>query len=290
MKLMNKKLYQYSIIILGFILIIVLIWFRFIRQRLPKDIPFHLTEYGCIILIYICCIYLFILMLLITEFKTKNDKLNLLMEYIYKPLKVLDESIKMHPQINYYYYKAIDYCITINSKIYYTYIYCSFNILPRVILVTVLSIDIFYFIKIAYLYKIILLGILPLLYKYMIYNFKYAKEQYILKLESITEKIMTDYNEDPNDTSWSFLDVRDFIDIQTASIFYHDHKYRSNPIPTTDYFKKVRHITEIEQKQAEHYRLSAIIIPISLHLEEFDLRHNYNNKIKYIKISLANRK
>lgn len=101
---------------------------------------------------------------------------------------------------------------------------------------------------------------------------------------------MTDYNEDPNDTSWSFLDVRDFIDIQTASIFYHDHKYRSNPIPTTDYFKKVRHITEIEQKQAEHYRLLAIIIPISLHLKEFDLRHNYNNKIKYIKISLANRK
>lgn len=58
MKLMNKKLYQYSIIILGFILIIVLIWFRFIRQRLPKDIPFHLTEYGCIILIYILDSYL----------------------------------------------------------------------------------------------------------------------------------------------------------------------------------------------------------------------------------------
>jgi len=136
------------------------------------------------------------------------------------------------------------------------------------------------------LYRVILIGALPLLYKYILYSLKYAKELYILKLESITDKIMTNYNRNPHDRSRSFLDVREFIDIQTDSIFYNEHKYTSNPIPTSSYLDLFCSDAKKEQMQAEHYRLLNIIVPISVHLEEFDLRHNFNSKIKYIKIGI----
>jgi hypothetical protein len=120
----------------------------------------------------------------------------------------------------------------------------------------------------------------------MIYSLKYAKELYILQLESITDKIMTDYKKHPDGTDWSFLDVRNFIDIQTDSIFYNDHKYIVNPIPTDNYFDQVRDIKNITDKQKKHYDLVNKIMPLSVSLEEFDLRNNFNRKIKYLKIGI----
>ena len=36
-------IYKYLLIICGFIFITYYLWFRFIRERLPRDIPFDLT-------------------------------------------------------------------------------------------------------------------------------------------------------------------------------------------------------------------------------------------------------
>ena len=55
---MLKKCNYYIFVISGFLLFIIFIYFSFIRERLPKDIPFNLTEYSFWILIYICFIYL----------------------------------------------------------------------------------------------------------------------------------------------------------------------------------------------------------------------------------------
>jgi hypothetical protein len=282
--MINKNLTKLLLTILGAILFLLYMWYRFIRKRLPKDIPFHLTEYGCVILFYICCIYIFIIIMLIVTFQTKNDTLSRIIDYIYKPLKVLDESIKENTRVTYYHEIFIE-ALSKNS-LSYSKIYYLFNIVPRLVLVMVLSLDTFYFHHLEYLYKIILIGLLIFLYKYFIYSLKYAKEYYILKLEKITNKIMTNYNKDPNDTDWSFLDVRDFIDIQTDSIFYNQHKYMTNPIPSGAYLALFALGTKAEQMQAEHHKLLNIIVPISVHLEEFDLRNNFNSKIKYIKIGI----
>ena len=282
---MNKKLYQSFLFILGLVMFIAFIWFRFIRERLPKDIPFHLTEYGCLILIYVCCLYLFIIIMLIVTFQIKNSKLNIIVEMIYKPLKVLDESFKENAFITHYHQKFIE--AFSKRSINYSKIYYLCNIIPRLPLLITLSVDTFYFHHLENIYKIILLGLVIFLYKYFIYSLKYAKEYFTLKLELITDKIMTNYKKNPNDYGSSFLDVRDFIDIQTDSIFYKDHRYKINPIPTTSYLALFQgKNVNIKQMQAEHYRLLDIIVPISVHLEEFDLRHNFNSKIKYIKIGI----
>jgi len=283
--IMNKSLTKLLLAIIGAVLFIAFIWFRFIRQRLPKNIPFHLTEYGCIILMYICCIYLFIITMLIVTFGTKNDTLSRLIDYIYKPLKVLDESFKEITLIAYYHEKSIE--ALSKKSLGYNKIYYLCNILPRLILITILSLDTFYFHHLENIYKIILIGLLIFLYKYFIYSLKYAKELYILKLESITNKIQTNYNRNPEDRSSSFLYAREFIDIQTDSIFYNKHKYTVHPIPNSSYLQLFRgKNAKVEAIQAEHYRLLNIIVPISVHLEEFDLRHNFNSKIKYMKIAI----
>lgn len=52
-----KIIYYYILLITGLCVISLLIWSRFIRERLPKDIPYsYLTEFRFWILVYICCI------------------------------------------------------------------------------------------------------------------------------------------------------------------------------------------------------------------------------------------
>lgn len=283
--MMNKSLTKLLLTIMGAVLLIAYIWYRFIRERLPKDIPFHLTEYRCVILIYICSLYLFVIVMLILEFRTKNDTLSLIIDYIYKPLRVLDESIKQISLIAYYHEKVIKILST--KTINYSKIYYLFNIIPRLILVTVLSLDTFYFDHLEYLYKFILLGLIPFLYKYFIHSLKYAKELFILQLEPIVDQIQTDYKDNLNDGDYSFLDLREFIKIQTDSIYYNNHKYYSSPIPTSSSLALFQNQeVTAAQMQAEHYRLLDIIVPISVHLEYFDGKHNYNNIIKNIKVAI----
>ena len=266
-------------------------WYRFIRQRLPKDIPFHLTEYGCILLIYICCIYLLVITLLITEFKTKNDTLGLIIDYIYKPLKVLDEAIKT--KLIYYHNKVIAFCVKSKYEAHRIYdegnhviIYYSLNIFPRLILVTVLFFDIFYFGKIVYLYKIILLGLLPLLYKYIIYSLKYAKEYYITQFELIVAKVMIP---DPENFGFSFHSLREFLDLEINSIVLNDNKPSGTALPNSSYLEQCiadRTIDKIKEIEDKFQQSLDFIGLISVHLEIFDLKHNYNNRIRCMKIGI----
>lgn len=39
----KKNIFNCLLILLGFFLVMYYIWFRFIRERLPRDIPFNLT-------------------------------------------------------------------------------------------------------------------------------------------------------------------------------------------------------------------------------------------------------
>jgi hypothetical protein len=277
-----KNLTRLFLVILGAILFIAFIWYRFIRERLPKNIPFNLTEYGCLILTYICCIYLIIITFLIFRFNSTSNISNFI-DYIYKPLKVLDESIKTNPLINIYHKKTIEYFISILNEKNYTYIYYFFNIFPRIILITFLSIDIFWFHHMKYFYKIILVGLLIFIYKYFIYSLKYAKELYTISIECIVEEIMTDHGGDIVN-NWTFISVRDFIQIQSESIFYDKHKYLCNPQMHLFYMKKFPPKTPVQEMKKESLSLLNNAISISVHIEEFDLLHSFNKLIKYTKI------
>jgi hypothetical protein len=238
---MKTKLNHIILSILGLIIFVAFIWFRFIRERMPKDIPFNLTLLGFVILVYICLIYLYIIFTLSTEKKLSNAFIETLISNIFKPLIALDQSIKKHTLINPYYKRFIIYLvykldrILNKSEIYYY----MFAIFPRLILVTALSIDTFCFHKLFYIYKILLIGLLLLLNRYIIYSLKYAKEHFITQLEPLIytpyvrydHKICAEvyYNGDEEaaddeydaDTGMS-LELKYLIKYGSESIYYYD--------------------------------------------------------------------
>jgi hypothetical protein len=105
------------------------IWARFIRERLPRDIPIELSEIGLYIIIYISCIYLYIVISLIWP-RNPNKLIVKLVEILFKPLTSLDTAIKSIKSIDKVHRKLLDYLIPIlddlslqNMKIIYIVMY-----------------------------------------------------------------------------------------------------------------------------------------------------------------------
>jgi hypothetical protein len=294
MKLMKPKHLNIIMSILGLVIFTAFMWYRFIRERLPKDIPFNLSLEGLIILIEICLLYLYITYTLYTNKKHSNAFISSLINNIFKPLEALDHSIKNHPRINPYYKRFIIY---LSNKIHpilhhnNTYYYI-FAIFPRLVLITALWIDVFYFHKLFYIYKVLLIGILLFLNRYLIYSLTYAKEHFITQLEPLiyTPTVHYDhaictqvyYNgdeelaEDEYDEETTMcLELRDLIKYGSESIYYNDKKLWYRILTKSEYDYDIS--KEVDQKVEN-------ILKISVLLLYYELFNEYTPKIKNIKI------
>jgi|ERR1700753_310620 len=175
MKKIFHTLLYYSLLLLGLIWTSWMVWSRFLRQRVIRDIPdAFLTEYRVWILIYICCIYLFVIKNLIKPTETRID-FSFLTAYLWQPLTTLDHFIKYNKYCKPYYenfiIKFIDKWDNLSSTSRRILI-ISFQVIPRMILVTVLFLDTFYFHKIEIFYKFVLIGLLPFIFRYIQYSVK----------------------------------------------------------------------------------------------------------------------
>jgi hypothetical protein len=157
---MKKVITKYILIILGFILFVSFIWFRFLRERLPKNIPFDLSLLGFILLLFICFTYTYMIVSILFNYNPKSDRLSNLVQYIYKPLIEFDEAIKTNSIIKPYYEKFLIYLVTHTKDIDYFKVYLVFDIIPRIILVSALLIDTFYYHRLSLLYKVIIVSLL----------------------------------------------------------------------------------------------------------------------------------
>ena|SRR5271155_51405 len=305
--MMKKQLSKIILIILGILILSLFIWLRFIRERLPRDIPFDLTVYGFFILVYICCIYIYILKRLSLNIQNENKVLSTIVNMIYKPLKTLDESIKNNLIIKPYYEKFLLSLINIiknnvilheKSTSYFKF-YIALEILPRVILVTGLLIDTFWFHRLAILYSVISIVLVIFIAKYIKYSFKYAKEQYILQLEQMVQKIMTDY-EDPEDDDSPFttmLEVRKFIEIQVFTVEDGLEPWTCTPILTPEYIKEFFKLNNFYEKDTltrkeivkkisiDSHKIMDKVIDISVHISKYEIAENYS-RYRYIKIGI----
>jgi hypothetical protein len=176
---------------LGCILTSFIIYSRFIRERFPKDIPMFLTEYRFWILSYICCIYFYILISFLRN-KKSNEIIIQIVDFLYVPLTNLDHFLKYTKSLKTIYYfiinKIIDSLQNITKK-HIVFIIIIFEILPRSILLFFLYKDIFFIHKIEIFYKFILLGLIPFIFKYIVYSIKDIKRHYIEKLEEKYEYV-----------------------------------------------------------------------------------------------------
>lgn len=142
----NRTIIKYIFSFLGFIIIIIFIYINFIKERLPKDIPFILTEFKFWSLVYICCIYFIIIKQLLYPSYSKKFFLQKFISYIGKPFILFDSSIKYHTAVYPYYINFLFKIIPkINDLLYEDYVILIFflQIIPRLILVTIFFVDVF---------------------------------------------------------------------------------------------------------------------------------------------------
>ena len=210
--LLNNK---YFLSILGLIMISYYIWFRFIRARMPRNLPFDLTPMLLIIVVIICLIYIYSIYKAIKLYKIlwykniSSDSFNyieILLPYItalIKPLLTFDNVVKQHILVKKNYKKALitislwweSYITYVHNKlpdsiIHYKYdisnniLYFCWNIIPKIISLFILCVDIIYFNKLYYTYIFIYVSIIPLLCSYFYYSLKKTLEEYLIFLET----------------------------------------------------------------------------------------------------------
>ena len=102
----NLKYYIWAVS--GLCLISWYFYITFIRERLPRDIPFMLTEFRFYALLGICCVYIFAIKRYIFP-KPLNPIFIPLIQTIAKPLVYFDNFIKTNKYVLPYYVRFFRY-------------------------------------------------------------------------------------------------------------------------------------------------------------------------------------
>lgn len=314
-------LQRYSLILLGFIIIILFIWFRYIRARLSKDLPFsYLSAKSFLIITTICIIYILIIKGLVKPSVKKTILSEYIVPMLYLPLESFDQFIKEpleKEKIVTFIANKLSYLIK-DTSIFYI----IFAIIPRMILVSVLTLDIFYFQKLHYIYYFLYLTIFLFLNKYIIYSFKTEKKRLIeeTKILLMNESISTPYvpgvhpNDDPDNEDYDEMDpffannaymslpLELFIDFQVKSMVY-DNITRKFSINLSEIYhdeikKKYNCSSDIvteEQQYWEHVKNDKKnflepkinkIVDLGCLIEYHNITHHQNIYFKTIKVFL----
>lgn len=198
---------------------------NFIRERLPRQIPFELIEIRFWILIYICFIYFYSCKFLLYP-KAPNIIISKIFELITIPYVNFDSFIKYNDKLFPFYHKKIMNLIFIlDTWNYYNRIILIYimQIIPRIILLLIFLVDVFWLHNISIFYFFIFLSVFPLLYRY----FKYSLEQYIQVLELKYDEIWL-LQEDYKITDWEpnpkavyhdkTVSIREYLKIQNEAL------------------------------------------------------------------------
>lgn len=249
----NKIIFYYLSIITTLFIVLWIIWAKFLRVRLVKTIPMILSEYGFWFLCYLCIIYLVIIMMILISLyakkPNKNNEKNIIkemMNQIYKPFIMLDHAFKYNKYLekNYNNFKIsmINRIKNFKEKGFVTMI-LVFQLFPRIILVIVLFMDTFYFNKLELLYKVISLGFLPFMFRYIKYNFNDFKEYYIKVLQSKYKYIYLLDEASAEIKDWELnndnkyhdqdISIKEYADFKIQQCLYGTPKvkYSETPIP-----------------------------------------------------------
>lgn len=291
-------IFYYLLVFLGLIITSWIIWSRFIRKRIIRNIPDSLfTEYRFWILLYICFIYSFTIKNLIKPSETTpyHEIIIFFTNIIYKPLITLDHLIKYNTFIKPYYYRIMfTLSIFIKKKPFNLIKILVFfsQLFPRIILISFLIIDTFYFNKLEIFYKIILIGIIPFIYRYFKYSIKDLFEHLIVKLENKYSRVKVyekgyefDKNRKNNTNAALHCEertIREYIEIKFDNYFDYlnddvNYEYEAFPFIKNEIHEKYKNlynrrinITELDKETELYYELMPKIITLKLNLYRFE--------------------
>lgn len=255
-----NKFITFLSIILCFIICTFYIWFKFIRERLPRDIPFNLNILMFIFLCVICISYFIAIINCIIIPQTPNKyilKFYQKLQFILIFFDNVDTSLKKNNIVN----KVINNIITkiiIIFKLYDTtnneYFYYVFNLTPRIILSLLFCFDVFYTKRLENFYNFLSISLIPLLYNYMVFSISKVNEIEIqglekkFKIEMLSTKKDEDEDISPYNKSGRFfcfmynldydednlLDLRYFINLQALNIIYDYDLYKYTCVETSE--------------------------------------------------------
>jgi hypothetical protein len=194
MKITNPFKSQYFLAFIGLIFLISYIWHRYIRERLPRDIPFQLTIFGFLFLSFICITYAASILISLSNKKQQLDDIfKLITDYLLKSVDYLTELLldnKITALLFEKYFIKFSHTI---KKIGYDKVFIILELIPRSILVIVFCIDVFYFGCIKYFYNIILLSIFVLCSKFVLYLLKHVMNKNIQTIDRRSELLCINY-------------------------------------------------------------------------------------------------
>lgn len=181
----------YILVLLGLLGTSWILWSRFIRERTIRNIPDELfTEYRFWLLLYICCIYIYAIKNLIKE--NKGINFHQFVNFIWKPLTTLDHAIKYNKYCKTYSYNVMLYIIEYydtQSDKWRTGFILSFHVIPRMILVGFLCYDTFVVERLEIFYKVVLIGILPFIFRYISYSLKDIYDHWVKQLTDVYSSV-----------------------------------------------------------------------------------------------------
>jgi hypothetical protein len=300
-KLTNYLIKFYTLAPIGLIMLLCLLWAQYLRPRLPRDIPFQLSVFSLVLLIYTCLI-----------FRPKPSKFILYLypylapyhQLIVKPLAVLDIAVRnttLIKAIMRFIAKLLPYITFLDSN-FILWIHFASHFIPRLLLLLFFILDIFYFKKLALMYLFIWLGFIPLFISYIIYSLKQTLEDYILYLEPLYKAYVIPQNKEQQE-EWNTLNnvecaykdyakpIREFIFYKTMT--YEEYKYA--PIPTWDAVDKHYTYQEMSDRcygdkeempkdmkevvERDFYELMPLILNIYLFTNDYRITINEYTKL-----------
>lgn len=257
--------------ITGFIFFIIFIWFRFIRGRLPRDIPFIFNLFGFFSTLFILITFIFIIYSLIkTKYKSNimtQEIFKTGLNIIYIPLEHLDNFIKDYclKKFNYkngiiFLAKQMEYFVVKTNYYYYIFVF-----IPKIVLISIFIFDVFYCHKLLYIYKAMFLSIFFLIDKYIFYNYKKLKEDLIINLEKdLKEKSITvifieelfeiirqeskNTNPDHDEEEWENCPTDVYININLRLFIEYQSKYYGKTVNHILFFSETYKIIFCEQE------------------------------------------
>lgn len=278
-------------IIFSFVLFTYYIWFKFIRKHLPKDIPFTLSLLKLIILLSIIITFIIMLKHIFKPIQSDQSKILEKMKLLLiKPFFILDNFL----QHNNYFHLVFKNLVQLLFKfLFYKLDYTKNSVdvriffliwtfTPRMLMIILFYIDIFYLHKLFLIYIFVYLNVIPLLFKYFIYLMKKYKEEYITFLETWYE--VQEISED-NNINYLPLDgnnyttVRTFLNMQTISLGFSSYKYQCSLKWEIihKYFPNIKNMSDLTKQQIiflekDFYNLIILVT----HLDYFFSHYNYH--------------
>lgn len=177
MKKNIQKIKYYACALLGFFVFIHFLYFRFIRERLPRDIPFTLSELGFFVICVLCILYGLTIIRIWFPRKQPSIIFPILypfLEFISTPFRALDDVVKTNKYVSSFYPNILR-ILPDNLRFYKTVddslrVYIMIYIFPRFFLLFIFALDIFYFKQLHYIYMFAFIPFFFFLYRYVYFS------------------------------------------------------------------------------------------------------------------------